>query len=59
MVHFGDALVHAAKLADLCRQYGATELSLFGSAVRGEMRPDSEVEVRPKVLSEARVIYAV
>ena len=37
--------VDAAKLAGLCQRYGVTELSLFGSAVRGELRPDSDIDV--------------
>ena len=41
----GDAQVDENKLADLCRHYGVTELSLFGSAVRGEMRPGSDIDV--------------
>ena len=33
------------KLADLCRRYSVRELSVFGSAARGEMRPDSDIDV--------------
>lgn len=32
-------------LAELCRRYGVKELSLFGSAIRGEMRPDSDIDI--------------
>jgi len=32
-------------LAEVCRRYGVKELSLFGSAVRGEMRPDSDIDI--------------
>jgi len=32
-------------LADLCQQHGATRLRLFGSAVRGEERPDSDIDI--------------
>ena len=32
-------------LADLCRRHGATRLRLFGSAVRGEERPDSDLDI--------------
>jgi predicted nucleotidyltransferase len=44
-VHPGDAQADAAKLADLCRRFGVRALSLFGSAVRGEMRSDSDIAV--------------
>jgi len=29
-----------AELAEICRRYQIKELMLFGSAVRGEMRPE-------------------
>ncbi len=54
-IHFGDTEVDAAKLADLCPQYGVTELSLFGSAVRGEMGPDSDIDVLVEFDPAARV----
>ena len=96
----GGARVELARLADICRQYRVTELSLFGSAARGELGPASDIDlmvdfdpaarigllkfeslsedlealvgrrvdlvtknglkawIRPRVLSEARVIYA-
>jgi uncharacterized protein len=44
-LQLGDALVDENKLADLCRHYGVTALSLFGSAARAEMRPDSDIDV--------------
>lgn len=33
------------QLADICMRYGVRELSLFGSAVRGEMGPDSDIDL--------------
>ena len=44
-LQLGDAQVDENMLADTCRQYGVRELSLFGSAVRGEMRPGSDLDV--------------
>ena len=32
-------------VAALCRRWRIHEMSLFGSAVRGEVRPDSDVDV--------------
>ena len=32
-------------LADLCTRYGVRELSIFGSAARGEAGPDSDVDL--------------
>jgi predicted nucleotidyltransferase len=33
------------KLRDLCRRYHVKKLSLFGSAARGELKPDSDVDL--------------
>ena len=33
------------RLADLCQRHGVTRLRLFGSAVRGEERPDSDIDI--------------
>jgi predicted nucleotidyltransferase len=33
------------KIADICRRYGVQEMAIFGSAARGDMRPDSDVDV--------------
>jgi predicted nucleotidyltransferase len=40
-------------IADICRLYQVKELSLFGSAARGEMRPDSDFDL-VDFLPEAR-----
>lgn len=37
--------VHKRRLAQVCRRYGVRSLSLFGSAARGELRPDSDVDL--------------
>lgn len=54
-VYLGDVQVDAAKLADLCQRFGVRELALFGSAVRGEMRPDSDIDVMVEFDPAARV----
>ena len=41
----GDTQVDQTSMADLCRQYQVRELSLFGSAARGDMRPDSDIDL--------------
>ena len=45
MLHLGVVEVDSAELANLCRRYGVRELSLFGSAARGEMRAGSDVDL--------------
>ena len=32
-------------LAAICARYGVTELSVFGSAARGELRDDSDIDL--------------
>lgn len=54
-LHLGDAEVDGARLADLCRRYQVRELSLFGSAARGEMRPDSDIDLLVEFLPNAEV----
>jgi len=44
-LELGNVQVDGSKLADLCMRYRVCKLFLFGSAVRGEMRPDSDVDM--------------
>jgi predicted nucleotidyltransferase len=37
--------VTEAQLADFCRRWQITELALFGSVVRDDFRPESDVDV--------------
>jgi len=34
-----------AAIADLCRQYQVQELSIFGSVLREDFRPDSDIDL--------------
>ena len=43
--HLGNTQVDGPSLAEVCRRYGVKELSLFGSAVRGEMRAESDIDI--------------
>lgn len=54
-LQLGSARVDEDKLADLCRQYHVRELSVFGSAARGEMRPESDVDLLVDFMPEAKV----
>jgi predicted nucleotidyltransferase len=42
-------------LAKLCQRHGIRRLALFGSAARGELRPDSDVDVLVEFLPNTRV----
>lgn len=44
-LQLGDREVDVPALADLCRRYGVKELSLFGSAARGEMHTGSDIDL--------------
>jgi predicted nucleotidyltransferase len=55
VVHLGELAVDEAALAELCRRHRVSELSLFGSAARGEMRPDSDVDLLVEFLPAASV----
>ena len=38
-------VVPADRIAELCRRYRVRELLVFGSASRGEMKPDSDIDL--------------
>ena len=42
------------EIADICRRYQVKELSLFGSAARGQMRSDSDIDFLVDFLPGAR-----
>ena len=44
-----------AEIATVCRRYGIKELSIFGSAARGELRPESDFDLLVEFLPEANV----
>lgn len=41
----GKLNIELDRLAELCRKYGVRKLSLFGSAARGDMTPESDVDL--------------
>jgi len=43
-----------AEIAEICRRYQVKELAVFGSVVRGELRPDSDIDLLVDFLPEAR-----
>jgi predicted nucleotidyltransferase len=44
-----------AGIAEICRRYQVKALSVFGSAARGEMRSDSDVDLLVEFLPEAEI----
>jgi hypothetical protein len=43
-----------AQIAQFCRKWQVAELSLFGSALRGDFRPESDVDVLVDFAPETR-----
>jgi len=54
-LQFGETHVDGASLAEVCRRYGVKELSLFGSSVRAEMRPESDIDIMVEFEPGARI----
>lgn len=53
ILQIGDIQVQETVLAEVCRRYQVRELLVFGSATRGEMRPDSDVDIIVEFQPEA------
>ena len=51
--------VNREKLSELCRRHGIRRLSLFGSVLRDDFRPDSDVDVLVEFAPSARTGFAV
>jgi predicted nucleotidyltransferase len=54
-LQFGNTRVDEAALAALCRRYRVRELAVFGSAARGDMGPDSDIDLLVEFLPDAEV----
>jgi predicted nucleotidyltransferase len=54
-LEIGDLRVEERRLADLCQRYRVRELLFFGSAARGEMRPDSDIDLLVEFLPGAEI----
>ena len=45
------------RIAEICRRYHVRELAVFGSAARGEIRTDSDIDLLVEFEPEAAVSY--
>ena len=43
------------RIAEVCRRFGVHELAVFGSAVRGDMRADSDIDILVEFQANAHV----
>ena len=55
MILVGRVEVDERLLADLCARYHVRELALFGSAARGEDRPESDLDLLVDFLPNAEI----
>lgn len=44
-----------AKIADFCKRWNISEFAIFGSALRADFQPDSDVDVLVSFAPESRV----
>lgn len=51
----GKLIPPLAKLKRLCRKYSIAQLALFGSAARGEMTPDSDIDLLVEFSPDSKV----
>jgi len=54
-LQLGSTWVDESRLVELCRRYRVRELSFFGSAARGEMRPGSDIDILVEFLPDAGI----
>jgi hypothetical protein len=47
--------VPTEQVAEICRRYGVREMAVFGSAARGDMGPDSDIDIMVELAPEARL----
>ncbi len=54
-IQLGPVEIDESVLGNLCRRYSVRELSVFGSAAHGGMRPDSDIDLLVEFLPDAEV----
>lgn len=55
MVAIPEVDLDSATLSDFCRRHGVSRLSLFGSRLHGQHRPDSDIDLLVEFLPGQRV----
>ncbi len=54
-----DLILPTDKIAEICQRYHVLRLSLFGSALRGELRSDSDIDVLVEFESGAVIGFKI
>ncbi len=47
--------IPSEKIVEICRKYGVREMAVFGSAARGDMRPDSDLDILVEFHPEVKI----
>ena len=47
--------IPSEKIAEICRRHHIVEMAVFGSTARGDMRPDSDIDIMVVLHPEARL----
>ena len=47
--------IPAERISEICRRYGVKEMAVFGSAARGDMRPDSDIDIMVDLAADSRL----
>ena len=50
--------IPSEKIAEICRRYQIVEMAVFGSTARGDMRPDSDIDIMVVLHLEAQLGWA-
>ncbi len=55
ILELGGIRISESSLRAICQSYGVKELMVFGSAARGELRPDSDIDILVEFTPQARI----
>jgi predicted nucleotidyltransferase len=55
MIQLGTVEIDEGRLAEVCRRYCVRDLSVFGSAARGELRTESDIDILVDFLPHAEI----
>jgi len=47
--------IPAEQISEICRRYRVVEMAVFGSAARGGLRPDSDIDIMVELAPDAQI----
>lgn len=54
-MRLADLKIDSQRLADLCHEFGVARLEVFGSFVRGDASPDSDLDILVTFVPDAKI----